>query len=123
MVIQIDDLLLPASLECSEELFNRDTTARTVSGRLITKLDPAEKWRVSVLFETDTLALSYQASFYTKCLAMRQTAKNIVFISPYDGTEKTISAKCISRLTPQAVNLYVGAPQVYSKIGAVFEEI
>ena len=69
------------------------------------------------------LSLEYQAQFYAKCLAMRTTAKTITFISPYDGTEKTITAKCISRIRPTAVNLYQGAPQLYKSAGAVFEEV
>lgn len=122
MIKQIDDLLLPPSIEDSAELFNDDTQKRTVSRRLITKLNPVEKWRITVSLPF-SLSLEYQAQFYAKCLAMRTTGKTIVFISPYDGSEKTITAKCISRIRPTAVNLYQGAPQIYKSAGAVFEEV
>jgi hypothetical protein len=54
---------------------------------------------------------------------MRQTAKQITFISPYDGTETTITAKCISRVAPQAMNVYQRKPGIYRKIGATFQEV
>ena len=123
MIKQIDTLLLPPSITGAAELFNADTQKRTVSRRLITKLDPVEKWRVTVSFETFSLSLAFQSEFYAKCLEMRATAKTITFISPYDGTEKTITAKLVSRTTPSPVNLYKGVPQIYKRVGAVFEEI
>lgn len=123
MVTQIDSLKLPPSLDGSAELFNRDNQRRTVSGRLITKLDPSEKWRVTVSFESVALSRELQAAFYAKCLEMRSTARTVTFISPYDGTEKTITAKCISRATPSAFNLYQRRPEFYVKAGAVFEEV
>ena len=123
MIKSIDGLLLPPSITGSAELFNRDTQKRTVSGRLITKLDPVQKWRVTVSFDDFALSLDYQAQFYAKCLAARLSAKTIVFVSPYDGTEVTISAKCISRSVPEPTNLYQRIPQFYTRAGAVFEQI
>lgn len=123
MIKEIDGLKLPPSVEGTAELMNRDTTRRTVSGRLITKLDPNEKWKVTASFESFSLALEFQKSFYDKCLAMRTTSAEITFISPYDGTEKTIKAKCTQRTAPTALNIYGGKPQLYSKVGAVFEEV
>lgn len=123
MVTQIDGLRLPPSLDSSAELFNRDTQRRTVSGRLITKLDTTEKWRATVSFETAALSLDFQAAFYGKCLEMRTAAKEIKLISPYDGQEKTITAKCVSRAAPSAFNLYQRRPQYYVKAEAVFEEV
>lgn len=115
--------MLPPSITGTAELFNRDTTKRTVSGRLITKLDPIQKWRVTVSYDDVSLSLDYQAQFYSKCLDMRMHARPVVFISPYDGSEITITAKCISRNVPSAVNLYKRAPQFYKGAGAVFEEV
>jgi hypothetical protein len=123
MIKQIDNLKLPPSLSGSTELFNRDTQRRTVSGRLITKLDTTEKWRVTVSFDAVSLSLPFQAEFYNKCLEMRLQAKQIIFVSPYDGAEKTITAKCIGKSIPSPTNLYGGKPQFYTKIGAVFEEV
>ncbi len=123
MIKSIDGLLLPPSITGTAEQFNRDSQKRTVSGRLITKLDPVQKWRVTVAFDDFALSLDYQAQFYAKCLAMRLSAKTIVFVSPYDGSEVTITAKCISRSTPQPTNLHKRTPQFYIKAGAVFEEV
>lgn len=123
LVKQIDTLKLPPSIDETPYLTNRDTNKQTVSGRLITKLDTAEKWVVPVSFEKDSLTISFQAEFYAKCLEMRQTAKSVTFISPYDGTEITITAKCISRTAPQARNIFMRTPQLYKKIGATFQEV
>lgn len=123
MIKEIDGLKLPPSITGSAELFNRDTQRRTVSSRLITKLDSKEKWRVTVSFETFSLSLAFQSQFYAKCLAMRAQSKSVAFISPYDGTEKVITAKCVSRVAPRPTNIYKGAPQFYGGVGAVFEEV
>lgn len=123
MIKEIDGLKLPPSISGGAELFNRDFQKRTVSGRLITKLDSTEKWRVTFSFDIASLALSFQAQFYAKCLVMRSTSKSITFVSPYDGTEKTITVKCVSRAMPQALNIYQSKPQLYGGVGAVFEEV
>jgi hypothetical protein len=123
MILQIDDLKLPPSIDETPYLTNRDTQRQTVSGRLITKLDPSEKWVVPVSFETDTLSPEFQAQFYSKCLEMRTEAKQVIFISPYSGEETTITAKCTSRNTPQGINIHQRRPQYYSKIGATFQEV
>ena len=123
MIKSIDGLLLPPSIEGTPYLSNRDVQRQTVSGRLITKLDPTEKWVVPVSFETVSFSLEFQAAFYAKCLAMRSTAATVVFVSPYDGTEKTITAKCTSRAAPSAFNLFNRVPQFYKKIGATFQEV
>lgn len=122
MVLQIDDLKLPPSITGAAELFNRDTQRRTVSGRLITKLDPAQKWRVSVSFDA-ALDTEYQAAFYAKCLDMRRNARQISFISPYDGTVVAVAAKCISRSVPSAFSLFKRKPEYYTGAGAVFEQV
>lgn len=123
MLTEIDGLKMPPSLQASAELFNRDVQRRTVSNRLITKIDTAEKWRVTCLYEVDSLSLDFQTSFYIKCTTMRETAKTIKFISPYDGQEKTITAKLISRNTPQTIKLKNRVPTLYRQVGAVFEEV
>lgn len=123
MITQIDGLRLPSSLGGSAELFNRDVQRRTASGRLITKLDATEKWRLTVSFVNSALSRELQAEFYNKCLSMRRKAGEISFISPYDGEEKTITAKCVRRATPSPFNLYKGRPEFYVKAGAVFEEV
>ena len=123
MVIQIGDLKLPPSIDETPYLTNNDVQKQTVSGRLITKLSATEKWVVPVSFETDTLSLEFQAQFYTQCLSMRSASATVIFISPYDGTEISITAKCISRVAPTALNLYKGIPQIYKKIGATFQEV
>lgn len=123
MVLQIDDLKLPPSLGGTAELINRDTQRQTVSGRLITKLDPVEKWKLTVSFEAIALARAYHAAFYDKCALMRKEAKPVTFISPYDGQEKTVQCKCIERVSPEAVKLYQRRPWLYRGAGAVFQEI
>lgn len=123
MVLQIDDLKLPPSLGGTAELINRDTQRQTVSGRLITKLDPVEKWKLTVSFEAIALASAYHAAFYDKCALMRKEAKPVTFISPYDGQEKTVQCKCIERVSPEAVKLYQRRPWLYRGAGAVFQEI
>ena len=123
MIKSIDGLNLPPSIESTPYLINRDVQKQAVSGRLITKIDTTEKWVVPISFESISFTLEFQAAFYAKCLSMRQTAATIVFISPYDGTEKTITAKCTSRVAPSAFNLLNRAPQFYKKIGATFQEV
>lgn len=123
MVLQIDDLKLPPSISGSAELFNRDSQKRTVSGRLITKLDTSEKWRLTVSYEESALTLDFQARFYAKCLEMRSGALPVTFISPYDGEEYTVTAKCVSRAAPSAFSLFKRRPEYYIKAGAVFEEV
>lgn len=123
MVLQIDDLKLPPSLEGSEELINRDTQRQTVSGRLITKLDPVEKWKITISFDSIVLIGGYQGLFYAKCALMRREAKPVTFLSPYDGLETTALCKCIERATPEAIRLYQRRPWLYRGVGAVFQEV
>lgn len=123
MVKSIDGLLMPPHISGTAELFNRDNTRRTVSGRLITKLDPVQKWRVIVSFDDDVLSRELQAQFYAKCLSMRAASAPIVFVSPYDGADITITARCVGRNTPKIVNLYKRSPQFYNGAGAVFEQV
>lgn len=123
MILEIDGLKLPPTIGEPPYKGNRDTRRQTVSGRLITKLDTSEKWIIPVLFDSFTLSLEFQAAFYLKCAAMRQTAATIKFISPYDNTEVTVTAQCINRAAPRVLNLYAGLPQLYQNIGAVFQEV
>ena len=60
----IDGLKLPKDISIKAEKQNFDTSKRTVSGRLITKLAPVEKWKVTVSFENLTLRLPFQTAFY-----------------------------------------------------------
>jgi len=123
LIIQIDSLRLPASIKSTAELFNRDSRQRAVSGRLIAKLAPTEKWRVTANYEDAALSRELQAAFYSKCLEMRRSPRTIRFISPYDGSELAIMAMCVSRATPSAFNLFKRKPEFYIKAGAVFEEV
>lgn len=123
MILNINGLLLPPSIDGKAELTADDTTRRTVSGRLITKLAATEKWRITVAFGDDALTENYMADFYDMCAAMRTHAGQIHFVSPYDGTEKLITAKCVERTLPRAVNICRGAVQYYTGAGAVFEEV
>ena len=119
----IDDLKLPESVDTTAELQNRDTQRRTVSGRLITKLAPNEKWIVTIKFATDTLSLAFQKLFYEKCIEMRGTSATIIFISPYTGEDVTITAKCTSRKSPSVLSIAGRRPVLYKDIEAVFEEV
>lgn len=123
MIKSIDGLSLPPSVKSTPRLTNRDTQKKTASGRLITKLDTSEKWVVPIAFDADILSIELQTAFYAKCLSMRTTAATVVFISPYDGTEKTITAKCVSRVAPSVFNLSHRLPQFYNKVGAEFWEV
>ena len=123
MVKQIGELKLPPDIAGTAELFNDDTSQRTVSGRLVTKLAPTEKWRLTVAFETAALSPELQAAFYAVCVSARTTATTITFISPYDGQIHTATCRCTERNIPAILSLSKGAPRLYSNIGAVFEEI
>lgn len=123
MILQIDDLKLPPSLSGSAELINRDAQRQTVSGRLITKYDAAEKWKLTLSFEAVALSLEYQKALYEKCALMRRAARTVTFVSPYTGEIISIQAKCIGRATPEAMGLYRRRPQLYRKTGAVFQEV
>lgn len=123
MIVSIDGLKMPPSLMGGAELFNSDSQRRTASQRLITKLSSSEKWRITVEYDTDMMTVGLQAEFYRKCIEMRTKSAVVTFISPYDGSEYTITAKCISRTSPEAVYMYKQKPMLYRKIGAVFEEV
>lgn len=123
MIVSVDGLKMPAAISGSTELFNNDTQRRTASQRLITKLSPTEKWRVTVEYDTDMMTVEFQAAFYKKCAAMRTKSAAVTFISPYDGEVRTITAKCVSRSTPEAAYMYKQKPMLYRKVGAVFEEV
>lgn len=123
MIISIDGLKLPPTADDPPYLINRDVQRQTVSGRLITKLDLVEKWVVPVAFKSVALTLEFQAQFYAKCLSMRSTAAEVVFISPYDGETRTIIAKCISRTAPKPFNVSFRAPEFYTAAKATFQEV
>lgn len=126
MVISLDGLLLPPNIDGTAELFANDTTRRTVSMKLITKLSTAEKWRITVSFPDAALSPEFLADFYDKCAEMRTQSGQIQFVSPYDGEEKLITAKCVERTLPKALNLSFGTfarPKFYTGAGAVFEEV
>lgn len=123
MIREIDGLKLPCNLEGKVELKNMDTTRRTVSGRLITKLASSEKWQVTISYESISMSLSFQKKFYEKCLELRGRPGSVWFTSPYDGSEVTIVAKCVSRSAPSALSVGRGLPALYKKVGAVFEEV
>lgn len=123
MILQIDDLKLPSELGATAELINRDSQRQTVSGRLVTKYDAVEKWKLTLSFESIALAIEYQKAFYEKCAQMRREARPVTFISPYTGEVVTVRAKCIQRASPEAVGLYLSRPHLYRKAGAVFQEV
>lgn len=119
----IDGLKLPEDISCTAEKQNFDTSKRTVSGRLITKLAPAEKWKVTVSFENLTLHPSFQAAFYEKCLLMRNVAAVVEFTDPYTGEETSALMCCISKQKPEPMNIVRRRISLYQNIGAVFEEV
>lgn len=123
MIKEIDGLKLPATIEGSAELVNFDTQKRSVSGKLITKLSPTEKWKVTINYDKIALSLTFQNEFYNKCLKARGEAVLISFISPYDGALKNIYAKCVSRTAPLPLAIFRGLPTIYNRVGAVFEEV
>lgn len=119
----IDGLKLPEDISIRAEKQNFDTSRRTVSGRLITKLAPAEKWKLTVEFSSLTLSLPLQEAFYSKCLAMRNAAAVVVFTDPYTGTETSATMRCVSRTSPQPLQILRRRASFYQNIGAVFEEV
>lgn len=125
MIKSIDGLTIPPSVDSVSEQINRDSTTQTVSGRLITELDPNPKWKTTVSFPDLAFGLTWQAQFYQKCLMMRKTAATVVLISPYDGTEKQITARCIEIETPEAaaISRKTKAPLFYLSVGATFQEV
>lgn len=123
MILEIDGLKLPPHTGCTAELINRDTQRQTVSGRLITKYDAAEKWKLTLSLDGVTLSTAFQAAFYAKCLELRRTARPITFLSPYTGEEITAQCKCISRDAPSIGALVRRRPRYYTKAGAVFQQV
>ena len=119
----VDGLKLPEDISIQAEKQNFDTTKRTVSGRLITKLAPAEKWKVTVSFEKLTLSLPFQTAFYEKCLAMRNVAAVVEFTNPYTGEQERATMRCVSRTSPTPVQIVRRSVNLYTNIGAVFEEV
>lgn len=125
MIKSIDGLKIPASVDSVSELTNRDSVSQTVSGRLVANLDPNPKWKCSVAFNEFSLALSFQTQFYAKCLTMRTQPKQLVIVSPYDNSEKTITALCTDMTTPEiaAISKKSQKPFFYQKCGAEFREV
>lgn len=123
MILDIDGLKLPPHLGCTAELTNNDTQRQTVSGRLITKYDAQEKWKLTLSLEGVVLSTAYQAQFYAKCMELRRTARPITFLSPYTGEQVTAVCKCIGRDAPGVGALSRRRPQFYTKAGAVFQEV
>lgn len=119
----IDGLKLPEDISIRAEKQNFDTTRRTVSGRLITKLAPAEKWKVTVSFENLTLSLPLQAAFYEKCLAMRNVAAVVEFTNPYTGEQERALMRCLAKVSPEPAQIVRRKVNLYQNIGAVFEEV
>lgn len=121
MIFEIDGLRLPPNTETKPELINADKTVRTPSGRLIVKRSPRETWKVTV--KLPVMSLELQTAFYAKCMLMRNSKKTIKFISPYDGTIKTIVAVCTSKAGPNVLNMRQRIPSLYKDSGAIFEEV
>lgn len=119
----IDGLKLPEDISVHAEKQNFDTSRRTVSGRLITKLAPTEKWKITVEFENLTLSLPLQTAFYQKCLEMRNTAAVVEFTNPYTGERERAVMRCVSRTAPTAAQIVRRSINLYRDIGAVFEEV
>lgn len=121
--MKIDGLNLPEDSSIQAEKQNFDTSRRTVSGRLITKLAPAEKWKITVKFENLTLSLPFQTAFYEKCLMMRNTAAVVEFTNPYTGEKERAVMRCVSRTAPTAERVVRRSINLYRDIGAIFEEV
>ncbi|MCI5680180.1 hypothetical protein [Anaerotignum sp.] len=121
--MKIDGLKLPQDVSCTAEKQNFDTSRRTVSGRLITKLSPVEKWKVTVDFENLTLSIPFQTAFYEKCMEMRNVAAVVEFTDPYTGKETSAIMRCVSRKSPSALDIVRRQVRLYQSIGAVFEEV
>ena len=94
-----------------------------MSGRLITKLAPVEKWKITVSFENLTLSLPFQTAFYEKCLAMRNVAAVVEFTNPYTGEEVAANMRCELRQSPEPMNIVRRRVNLYQNLGAVFEEV
>ena len=122
----IGDLHIPDTLSLNAELFNSDNQRRTVSGRLITKLAPSQKWRVTLDYEDRTTDLAnpgLRVALYAKCQEMRTSNAPVTFKSPYDDQEHTVLMKCIKPLPPKVTYLGGDNPSLYVNCGATFEEI
>lgn len=121
--MKIDGLRLPNDINIVIEKKNFDTSKRAVSGRLITKLAPAEKWKVDVSFENLTLSLPFQKEFYEKCMKMRSVAAIVEFTNPYTGETERATMRCVSKNAPYVTHFVKKKPALYKNIGAVFEEV
>ena len=119
----IGGLKLPVTGAYQIEKQNFDTSRRTVSGRLITKLSPSEKWKISINFENETLSLDLQKAFYTKCMEMRSLSDSVEFTDPYTGEKTVAIMRCVSVNKPSAMNVVGRKITLYHGIGAVFEEV
>ena len=119
----IDGLKLPEDTSIVIEKQNFDTIRRTVSGRMITKLAPMEKWKITINFENKTLSLEFQKAFYTKCLEMRSSYGVVSFTDPYTGEMVSAKMKCTGKKTPSPLDVVRGRSRAYKTIGATFEEV
>lgn len=119
----IDGLKLPEDTSIVIEKQNFDTIRRTVSGRMITKLAPMEKWKITVNFENKTLSLEFQKAFYTKCIGMRSAYGVVSFTDPYTGEMVSAKMKCTVKRTPSPLDVVRGRNRAFKTIGATFEEV
>lgn len=125
MIKSIDGLNMPPSIDATPELKNRDVQAQTVSGRLVVELDPQPKWEIPIAYEASALTIDFQAQFYAKCFSMRSTPASVTFISPYDGSETTVTALCVEIPAPNPIGIAWArkSPIAYRNTRAVFREV
>lgn len=123
MIKSIAGLSLPPSTKSKSEIVPNVTTKRTVNGRLIYK-HRYDAWKCTFEMDENTIMTpTYQADFYGICISARTTPIEVVFVSPYDGQEKTATMLCTELNAPDILALSGRAPRGYSGVSATFEEV
>lgn len=125
MIISIGGMKIPLTVHSVSEQINRDSVNQSVSGRLIVNLDPSPKWKFTITFDEFSLSRDLQTAFYAKCLQGRTSDLAIEFVSPYDGVVRTVNGRCIEMVTPEivAISKRTKKPSLYTKAGAVFQQV
>lgn len=123
MIKSINGLELPASKNSTAEYLPITVSKRAVDGTLITKWS-YEKWRLTYQIpEGAVMDLAYQAQIYATCLGAQLSAVPVVFVSPYDGQEHTVQARCTEIGTPDISVMLANNPAGYGAVSFTFEEI
>jgi hypothetical protein len=123
VIVSIGGLQIPDTLSGNVESFNADSRRRAISGKLISKLAPWEKWRATLNYEGRAVLREFRIALYTQARSMRSAAAPVTFVSPEDGATYVVDMLCIQRFPAKVASILDHTPEFFTGCGAVFEEV